>query len=90
MPDKTNDRSQEAQRLMQLPALPAIEFFTIVLALPPSTAEHLIASDQGPRMFMLGRRRYIRRDDAMDWIDQRAADVPYVKRRNNRRERAAA
>ena len=78
-------RTVEAQHLMQLPAIPATDFFSTVLGLPASTAEELIAQGQAPRMFLLGRRRYVLQADALAWLDQIAESNTYVKRRNNKR-----
>jgi hypothetical protein len=78
-------RAVEAQNLMQLPAIPATDFFATVLGLPESTFEELIAQGQAPRMFLLGRRRYVLQADALAWLDQIAESNTYVKRKNNKR-----
>jgi hypothetical protein len=78
-------RAIEADHLMRLPAMPASDFFGVVLGLPDSTAEEIIDVGDGPEMFLLGRRRYIRTVDALAWLDERAQSAPYVKRRNIKR-----
>ncbi len=79
------NRAIEADHLMNLPAMPASDFFGVVLGLPDSTAEEIIDAGNGPDMFLLGRRRYIRTVDALAWLDDRSKVAPYVKRRNARR-----
>ena len=71
-------------QLMAKPAITFEEFFLDVLGLPKSTAEELARSKTAPKFFLLGRRRYIRTEDAKLWIDQQAAATPYFPRRNRR------
>ena len=88
MANDTTDRATCARALMELPALPAGDFFEIVLGLPKSTSEELIASGEAPAMFLLGRRRYIRQADALAWLDEMSVAAPYVKRANRKRRAA--
>jgi hypothetical protein len=71
-------------QLMAKPAITFEEFFQTILGLPDSTAEELVRSNTAPKFFLLGRRRYIRTEDAKVWIDQMAATTPYFPRRNRR------
>ncbi|MDX9718431.1 MAG: hypothetical protein RBT67_13760 [Thauera sp.] len=71
--------------LMAKPAMSFEELFLGLLGLPESTAEELVRSPDAPKMFLLGRRRYIRTPDAVAWLDRMAEAKPYFPRRNNRR-----
>lgn len=66
------------------PAFSWTEFWSL-LGLPESTAEEIVREPNGPRFFMLGRRRYIRKADALAWIDLKAKSAPYIPRQNNRK-----
>lgn len=50
---------------------------------PFSTLLQVIDEIPAP-IFLIGRRRFIRRDDAIQWIDELAEAFPYTKRRNAR------
>lgn len=82
------DHDQTAANLpAQLMAKPAItfeEFFQDVLGLPKTTAEELARGDNAPPFFLLGRRRYIRTEDARAWVDRMAEAARYTPRRNRR------
>lgn len=70
---------------IDMPAWP-IETLADVLQLPMSTLEELIQRGEGPEgLFLLGRRRYILKEDAFAWLKSQKAMRPYVKRRNNTR-----
>lgn len=71
-------------QLMAKPALAWEEFWNGILGLPASTAEQVAKQDPAPRFFLIGRRRYIRTADAVEWLDQLAEAAPYHPRRNNR------
>lgn len=71
-------------QLMAKPALSFEELFGGILQLPDSTAEQVAREEPAPKLFMLGRRRYIRTEDAVEWLKQRAESAPYFPRRNKR------
>ena len=52
-----------------------------IFGLPASTLEGL-AKDHPARFFVMGRRRFIKQADAMDWLDDVAAANPYYPRKN--------
>ena len=85
MSNEANETTLPAQ-LMAKPALAWEELYGAILGIPPSTAELVAKQDPTPRFFLIGRRRYIRMQDALDWIDQLAEAKPYHPRRNNRTE----
>jgi len=66
------------------PAFSWSEFWALI-DLPESTGEELVREPNPPRFFMLGRRRYIRKADALAWIDAKAKSAPYIPRTNNRK-----
>lgn len=72
-------------QLMAKPALYWPEFWQDLLGVPDSTAEELTREPDGPKFFLIGRRRYIRTVDAIAWINKIAESRPYFPRRNNRR-----
>lgn len=80
---------KKPSELMAKPALSFDEFFCELLGLPASTAEQICKGNDAPPMFALGRRRYIRMSDALDWIDDMAKQCAYVPRRNGRKVGAA-
>lgn len=69
--------------LSQLPAIP-LAHFALWLGLPLRTLLELI-EEVPAKVFLLGRRRYIRREDALEWIDEMAERQPWTRRRNNPR-----
>lgn len=73
--------------LMAKPALFWPEFWQDLLGIPDSTAEEIVRQPDGPRFFLIGRRRYIRTADAIEWINRAAAARPYHPRRNSRQRR---
>ena len=88
--DSAKTEGEERERLLpsQLMAKPALfwpEFWQDLLGIPESTAEELARGPDAPKFFLIGRRRYIRTKDAIDWIDKIAEAKPYFPRRNNRR-----
>lgn len=78
-----NNRPASLTELAQLPAIPLADF-ALWLGLPLRTLLELI-EEFPARVFLLGRRRYIRREDALEWIDQMAERQPWTRRRNNPR-----
>ncbi|MHB8912744.1 MAG: hypothetical protein ACYC42_08870 [Lysobacter sp.] len=80
--DKPLEHTLPAQ-LMAKPALSWDEF-CFLLDLPESTAELVAREEPAPKFFLIGRRRYIRTEDAVEWLTQRAAAMPYFPRRNKR------
>lgn len=84
MDHESNTSATLPAQLMAKPAITFEEFFQDVLGLPKSTAEELARQDNAPRFFLLGRRRYIRTEDAKVWIDKMATATPYFPRRNRR------
>ena len=83
------EKAKKPSELMAKPALSFDEFFCELLGLPASTAEQICKGQDAPPMFALGRRRYIRTSDAIDWLDDMARQCVYVPRRNNRKVGAA-
>lgn len=83
MDHKTNEATLPAQ-LMAKPVLSWEEFWDGILGLPKSTAELIARDEPAPKFFLLGRRRYIRTADAVEWLDQAAIAAPYFPRRNKR------
>lgn len=77
---------------MAKPALTFSEFWNALLGVAESTAEEITRAGEGPKFFLIGRCRYVRRADALDWIDRQASERPYFPRRNTRHKegRAAA
>lgn len=73
-----------AADLMAKPVLSWDEFWLGLLGLPAATAEQLARENPTPRFFLLGRRRFIRTADAIDWLDETAAAHPYFPRKNKR------
>lgn len=83
------DTRKKPSELMAKPALSFDEFFCELLGLPASTAEQLCKGKDAPPLFALGRRRYIRTSDAVEWLDDMARQCAYVPRRNARKVGAA-
>ncbi len=54
-----------------------------IFGLPISTLEQILREQPAP-FFLMGRRRFIKRADAMDWLDDIAASNQHIPRRNNR------
>lgn len=84
-----NESALPAQ-LMAKPALYWPEFWQDLLGIPDSTAEEITRQPDGPRFFLIGRRRFIRTADAVEWIDRIAKSKPYFPRRNARRSKATS
>ncbi len=59
-----------------------------LMDVPFSTLEQAI-EDCPPRLFTVGRRRYIKPADAMVWIDQLATRYPYTRKTDGRTTRKA-
>lgn len=78
------ESSKKPSELMAKPALSFEEFFCELLGLPSSTAEQICRGHEAPPMFALGRRRYIRTCDAVEWLDEMAKYAVYVPRRNRK------
>lgn len=72
--------------LMAKPALFWPEFWQGLLGIPEATANELVRSPDAPKFFLIGRRRYIRREDAILWINRMAEARPYYPRKNNKRD----
>lgn len=85
-PITPHDPATLPAQLMAKPALYWPEFWQDLLGIPDTTAEQLAREPDGPKFFLIGRRRYIRTADAIAWIDRIAASKPYFPRRNNRRD----
>ncbi|NWF46924.1 helix-turn-helix domain-containing protein [Hydrogenophaga sp. D2P1] len=64
----------------------SFEELCVVLGLPDSTVELIAREQPAPPFFMLGRRRYILRTDALDWLEERRNAHPWVPRKNNRKK----
>jgi hypothetical protein len=56
------------------------------LQLPQSTLQMLLEEHPCDDLFLMGRRRFIRQEDALAWVDMVAARNPYTPRRNNRQK----
>jgi hypothetical protein len=83
MEHETNEANLPTQ-LMAKPVLSWEEFWDSLLGLPKSTSELVARQDPTPKFFLIGRRRYIRTADAVEWLDQAASASPYFPRRNKR------
>jgi hypothetical protein len=81
--------AETASALMKKPALSWQEFWQGVMGLPVSTAEQVAREGNFPKFFMVGRRRFIKTEDAVAWISDRAASAPYFKRKNRTKEKVA-
>ncbi len=68
--------------LSAAPAI-AVDQFIKSIALPKSTFAKLVIEGNGPRMFVLGRRRYLTQDDANQWVIRMREKFAYTKRINN-------
>lgn len=71
--------------LMAKPVFSFTEFWEGLLNLSKSTGEKITQDGNGPKIFMIGRHRFIRKQDALDWIDQQTETRPYFPRKNNKR-----
>lgn len=71
--------------LMAKPAMSFYEFWVDLLGVAKSTAEEITRAGDGPAFFLIGRCRYVRKEDALAWIDKQAEQRPYFPRRLNRR-----
>lgn len=85
MHDDTITAADLPAQLMAKPALYWPEFWQGLLGIPDSTADELARAPDAPKFFLIGRRRYIRTADAIEWINRIAQSRPYTPRRNNRR-----
>ena len=72
--------------IMAKPAISFEEFFIILLGLPRTTADELIRAGDGPPMFLLGRRRYVLRDDGIAWLEAHAEANRHFRRINKPRK----
>ena len=72
-------------QLMAKPALSFSEFLELLLGIPKRTAEDITRAGEGPKFFLIGRRRYVRTADAREWVEHQVKARPYFPRRNNRR-----
>lgn len=61
----------------------AVDQFIKSIALPKSTFAKLVIEGNGPRMFTLGRRRYLTSEDAQKWVTRMRDKFAYTKRVNN-------
>lgn len=57
------------------------EFWFDLIGVTESTARKLYKSEDSPRFFLIGRQRFIKKDDALDWVEQMAVKHPYTPRR---------
>lgn len=82
--EPTEHNSFSAIELNQKPAW-SLKEFCFMSGLPLSSMQALLAANEAP-MFKLGRRLFILRDDAVEWIYSmaRANPVPRVRRRKSR------
>lgn len=55
---------------------------SLMIGLPFSTLLKVLDEHPAP-LFLLGRKKYIDRQDALDWLKSVAAANPFVKRKNN-------
>ncbi|WP_413614889.1 hypothetical protein MRB56_14165 [Halomonas cupida] len=76
------DASTLPLQLMAKPALSWSEFWQELLNIPDSTANQVARQPDGPPFFLIGRRRFIRTEDARAWIDRVADSRRYVPRVN--------
>jgi hypothetical protein len=66
------------------PVLTWPEFWKDMIGVTESTARKLSTGPDAPRFFTLGRKRFIRLDDALAWLETAAATRRYVPRKNNK------
>jgi hypothetical protein len=73
---------------IELAASPAlsVEEFAQLISLPLSTLEEVFKSHQPP-LFLLGRRKYLLREDALQWLQEMSLRTAYTPRRNRRAAR---
>ncbi len=64
------------------PVLTWREFWGDLIGLTESTARTLSKGPDAPPFFTLGRRRLIRLDDALAWIERMSTTRRYVPRKN--------
>lgn len=82
--DMDDNCKELPSELMAKPCLSWNEFWQGLLGLPDSTAVLVAQEMPMPKFFMLGRRRYIRAEDAAKWLEARSEAAPYFPRRNKR------
>lgn len=81
---QTENTPTPADNPFSKPVLTWNEFWHCLVDIPESTARKLSTGPHAPRFFLIGRRRHIRLDDALSWIEHLAATRPYVPRKNRR------
>ncbi len=59
------------------PCYPAETFAEEVVGVPFRTFEQLVSEGHGPRMFLLGRRRYVMSSDGIAWLELMRDRFPY-------------
>lgn len=79
-------RPYDARELQAKPAWDLGEF-SYMMGLPMSTLLMLLDNTAAP-LFTLGRRKFILREDAHDWLSRMARENPHCKRTNQRRKGA--
>lgn len=65
------------------PVLSWPEFWDLI-GVTESTARTLAKGPDAPPFFTLGRKRFIRLEDALDWIERIAETRRYVPRKNKK------
>lgn len=77
MPELSTEPSPlAATQLMAKPALSFSEFWSDLLGVAKSTAEEITRAGEGPAFFLIGRCRYVRKEDALAWIDKQLVQIP--------------
>lgn len=66
------------------PVLTWPEFWQDLIGVTESTARTLSTGPDAPPFFTIGRKRFIRLDDALAWLEHRAATKRYVPRKNRK------
>lgn len=60
------------------------EFWQDLIGVTESTARKLSTGPNAPPFFTLGRKRFIRLEDALAWLEQMAVTKRYVPRKNRK------
>ena len=81
--DLDNQPTLTKQELFAAPAWDLVDL-SFMLGLPLSTLKKVLADHPAP-LFLLGRRKYILKEDAIDWLREISLRNAHTPRRNKRR-----
>lgn len=71
------------QELSVAPAWDMVDL-SFMLDLPLSTLKQVLADNPAP-LFLMGRRKYILREDALEWLRELSIRTAHTPRRNKRK-----